>query len=419
MHQKTRRVRRIGKRKEEWLRMADQSRVEPPGEQGTSAVASFDLSPEQREWQAAAIDFARTALVQDTIRSDHDETFNREGWNHCAKFGLLGMPVPAQYGGLGLGLPDLLAVLEGLGYANRDQGLLFSINAHLWTNTIPILTYGTEEQKRKYLPALGNGEMIGANAASEPDAGSDIFALRTRAERQGDHYILNGTKMFVTNATVADLFVAYATIDPALGAMGITAFIVERATPGLSISRKLEKMGLRTSPMAEVVFDDCRVHAANRLGREGRGVAIFECSMEWERGCILAACLGVMRRQLEEAIAHAQTRRQFGKAIGKYQSVANRIVDMKVRLDTCRPLVYRIGWLKAHGQSAIMEAAIAKLYVSDCYVKSSLDAIQIFGGYGYMTEQQVERDLRDAVGSSLYSGTTEIQRNIIAKSLGL
>lgn len=381
--------------------------------------ADFDLSSEQQEWQTAAIEFARNALQRDMVRGDREEMFNREGWEHCAKFGLLGMPVPSEFGGLGLGLPDLLAVMEGLGYASRDQGLLFSINAHLWTNTIPLLVYGNEEQKSRYLPRLCNGDLIGANAASEPDAGSDIFAMRTRAKRDGDHYILNGTKMFVTNATVADVFVAYATIDPALGPMGITGFIIEKNTPGLSIDKKLEKMGLRTSPMAEVVFEDCRVPIVNRLGREGRGVAVFECSMEWERGCILASCLGVMRRQLEEVIAHAQARRQFGKPIGKYQSVANRIVDMKVRLDTCRPLVYRIGQLKARGQSAIMQAAIAKLYVSECFVKSSQDAIQVFGGYGYMTEQQVERDLRDAVGSTLYSGTTEIQRNIIAKSLGL
>lgn len=386
---------------------------------GSGIGADFDLSSEQQEWQTAAIEFARNALQRDMVRGDREEMFNREGWEHCAKFGLLGMPVPSEFGGLGLGLPDLLAVMEGLGYASRDQGLLFSINAHLWTNTIPLLVYGNEEQKSRYLPRLCNGDLIGANAASEPDAGSDIFAMRTRAKRDGDHYILNGTKMFVTNATVADVFVAYATIDPALGPMGITGFIIEKNTPGLSIDKKLEKMGLRTSPMAEVVFEDCRVPIVNRLGREGRGVAVFECSMEWERGCILASCLGVMRRQLEEVIAHAQARRQFGKPIGKYQSIANRIVDMKVRLDTCRPLVYRIGQLKARGQSAVMQAAIAKLYVSECFVKSSQDAIQVFGGYGYMTEQQVERDLRDAVGSTLYSGTTEIQRNIIAKSLGL
>jgi alkylation response protein AidB-like acyl-CoA dehydrogenase len=157
----------------------------------------------------------------------------------------------------------------------------------------------------------------------------------------------------------------------------------------------------------------------NRLGREGRGVEVFECSMEWERGCILASCLGAMRRQLEDCIAHARTRKQFGKAISKFQAVASRLVDMKVRLDTCRPMVYRLGWLKDRNRKAMLEAAVAKLYVSDCLVKSALDAIQIFGGYGYMVEQQVERDLRDAVGSTLYSGTSEIQRNIIASRLGL
>jgi alkylation response protein AidB-like acyl-CoA dehydrogenase len=213
--------------------------------------------------------------------------------------------------------------------------------------------------------------------------------------------------------------VTYATLDPKLGATGITAFIIDRATPGMSISRPLDKMGLRTSPMAELVFEDCRVPADNRLGREGRGALVFESSMEWERGCILATCLGVMRRQLEACTSHARGRKQFGRPIGKFQSVANKIVDMKVRLETCRPLVYRIGWLKDQKRSAFQEAAIAKLHVSECFVKSSLDAIQTFGGYGYMTEQEVERDLRDAVGSTIYSGTNEIQRNIIAASLGL
>jgi alkylation response protein AidB-like acyl-CoA dehydrogenase len=201
--------------------------------------------------------------------------------------------------------------------------------------------------------------------------------------------------------------------------MGITGFIIERSTPGLTISPHLDKMGLRTSPMAEVIFSDCRVPVENRLGREGRGAQVFECSMEWERGSILASCLGVMRRQLEECTAYARTRKQFGKPIGKFQAVANRLVDMRVRLDTCRPLVYRIGMLKDREEDATLEAAIAKLHVSESFVRSSLDAIQTFGGYGYMTEQQVERDLRDAIGSTIYSGTSEIQRNIIAKRMGL
>jgi alkylation response protein AidB-like acyl-CoA dehydrogenase len=379
----------------------------------------LELAEQQQQLQNAAIEFARAELNDDVIRRDRDEMFSIDGWKKCARFGALGLPVPSEYGGMGLGINEVIAVMEGLGYGARDQGLLFSINAHLWTNTLPILTYGTEEQKRKYLPGLCNGELIGANGASEPDAGSDIFAMRTRAERHGDCYVLNGAKTFVSNAPVANLFVVYATVDARLGPMGITAFVIERDTPGLGVTRAIEKMGLRTSPMAEVTLEDCTIPAASRLGREGRGVGVFEASMEWERGCILANYLGVMRRQLESCIDHARKRKQFGQSIGKFQSVANRVVDMKVRLDTCRPLVYRIGWLKAQNKPATVEAAVAKLYVAQSLVASCQDAIQIFGGYGYMTEQGVERDLRDAIASTLYSGTSEIQRNLIAKGLGL
>jgi alkylation response protein AidB-like acyl-CoA dehydrogenase len=378
-----------------------------------------ELTPDQRELQSAAEAFARATLCDDMIARDREARFDRELWQKCADFGVLGMPIPQEYGGQGLGLSHLLAVMEGLGYGARDQGVLFSLNAHLWTNSIPILIYGTPEQRQRYLPGLCDGTLIGANAASEPQAGSDIFSMRARAVRDGDSYVLDGAKTFVTNAPVADLFVAYATVDAGLGVMGVTGFIVERGTPGLTISRKLDKMGLRTSPMAEVIFEECRIPATQRLGQEGRGAQVFQCSMEWERGSILASCLGVMRRQIEECTAHARSRKQFGKAIGKFQSVANRLVDMKVRIETCRPLVYRIGALKDAGKDATMEAAIAKLHVSESFVQSSMDAIQTFGGYGYMTEQQVERDLRDAVASTLYSGTSEIQRNIIARMMGL
>ncbi len=380
---------------------------------------SFDLTEEQLRLQKAAIDFARSQLSSDVIARDRAEEFDRHGWNECAKFGLLMMPIPAEHGGLGHTLTDLIAVMEGLGYACRDSGLLFSINAHLWTTSIPILRYGTDEQKHSYLEKLGSGEWIGANAASEPNAGSDIFSMTTTAERQGDEYVLNGAKTFVSNAPVADLFSVYATIDRKLGAAGVTGFLVERKTPGLTISRKIDKMGLRTSPMGEVIFENCHIPASARLGREGRGVEVFEYSMEWERGCILANCVGAMRRLLEQCIAHAKTRKQFGKAIGRFQSVANRIVDIKLRLDTCRPLVYRIGAMKDQGKDCMLEASVAKLYVSENYVKTCMDAVQIFGGYGFMTEQEIERDLRDSVGSTIYSGTSEIQRMIIARALGL
>jgi alkylation response protein AidB-like acyl-CoA dehydrogenase len=364
-------------------------------------------------------DHQQLPLGRDMIDRDRAERFSRDDWQRCAEFGVQGMPISADYGGMGLGILPLIAVMEGLGYGCRDSGLLFSINAHLWTNSIPILLYGSEDQRRRHLPGLCNGTLIGANGASEPDAGSDIFAMRTRATRHDRTYILNGAKTFVTNAPVADLFVVYATIDPALGPMGVTAFIIERDTPGLTVGKHLEKMGLRTSPMAELIFEDCVIPESSRLGREGRGVEIFECSMEWERGCILGSFLGVMRRQLEACIAHARSRKQFGKPIGKFQALANRIVDMRVRLDTSRPLVYRIGELKEQNRKAVVESSIAKLYVSEALVQSMLDAVQVFGGYGYMTEQQVERDLRDAIASTLYSGTSEIQRTIIARGLGL
>jgi alkylation response protein AidB-like acyl-CoA dehydrogenase len=379
----------------------------------------LELSEQQQQLQNAAIEFARSELNDDVIRRDREEAFSFEGWKKCARFGALGLPVPSEYGGMGLGITEVIAVMEGLGYGTGDQGLLFSINAHLWTNSLPILVYGTEEQRRKYLPGLCSGELTGANGASEPDAGSDVFSMRTRAERQGDCYVLNGTKTFVSNAPVANLFVVYATLDPRLGPMGITAFLVERDTPGLTVTRGLEKMGLRTSPMAEIALDNCTIPAANRLGREGRGVAVFESSMEWERGCILANYLGLMRRQLESCTEYARTRKQFGKPIGKFQSVANRVVNMKVRLDTSRPLVYRIGWLKERNKPAMLESAVAKLYVSEALVNSCLDALQIYGGYGYMVEQGIERELRDALASTLYSGTSEIQRNLIAKCLGI
>ncbi len=377
----------------------------------------FELTPDQLSLQKSAIDFARNTLNRDMIERDAQRTFAREGWKHCAAFGVQGLPIPEEYGGSGSDPITTIAVMEGLGYGCLDQGLLFSINAHMWTNSIPILKYGTPAQKQKYLPRLCDGTLIGANGASEPNAGSDIFSMRTRVGKAGDDYILNGTKIYVTNATVADLFAVYGTLDLKLGAMGICGFIVEKEAPGLSVGKKMDKMGLRTSPMAELVLEDCRVPATALLGREGRGAEVFNCSMGWERACILATCLGTMRRQLERCIEYARTRKQFGQPIGKFQSVANRIVDMKLRYETARLLIYKVGRLMELNKSADMDAAMAKLYVSESFVASCLDAIQIHGGAGYMTELEIERELRDSVGSTLYSGTSEVQRNIIARGL--
>jgi alkylation response protein AidB-like acyl-CoA dehydrogenase len=378
---------------------------------------NFELTPEQQSLQNAAIEFARRELNSNMIERDAQQVFSHEGWKKCAAFGVHGMPIPKEYGGRNADPITTIAMMEGLGYGGSDQGLLFAINAHIWTNSIPLLKYGTEEQKDRYLPGLCDGSLIGANGASEPTAGSDIFSMQTRATKDDSDYVLNGRKIFMTNAPVADLFTIYATLDPQLGAAGICAFIIEKGTRGLTLGKKKDKLGLRTALMGEVLLEDCRVPKTALLGREGRGVEVFNCSMAWERACILTTCLGTMRRQLERCVEHARRRKQFGQPISKFQSVANRIVDMKLRYETARLLIYKVGWLMQSNKSADMDAAMAKLYVSESFVKSCLDAIQVHGARGFLTEFELEREMRDSVGSTLYSGTSEIQRNIIARGL--
>lgn len=379
----------------------------------------FALSPDQQHWHDAALAFAREHLRDDLLGRDDRREFWRDGWTLCARFGLAGLPIPESYGGRGLGLPETIAAMEGLGYGCPDNGLIFALNATLWTVTMPLAAHGTEEQKRRFLPGLCDGSLVGANAASEPGAGSDIFSMKSTAGRRGDLWVLNGRKTWCTSAPAADLFSVYAATDPARGVMGITAFLVPRDTPGLRVVREIPKMGLRTVPMGEVALEDCAVPDSLRLGREGRGAEVFTGSMEWERGAILASTLGTMKRQVERCAAHARSREQFGQPIGKFQSVSNRVVDMALRLETCRPLVYKIGWLKSLGRDATTEAAMAKLHVSECFVQNSLDAVRVFGAAGYACETGLERDLRDSVGSLIYSGTNDVQRMIVARKMGL
>jgi len=379
----------------------------------------FSWTQEQTEFRQTITKFAQKELNNDLIEHDKEGTFNQEGWEKCGEFGIHGLPIPQEYGGIGADPLTTVYALESLGYGCKDNGLVFSINAHMWTCEIPIFTFGTEEQKRKYLPKLCKGKIIGGNAMTEPNSGSDAYSLRTIAEKKGDRYLLNGSKIFVTNGTIADVMLIFASVDRSKGVYGITGFLVEKDFPGLSVSRKIEKMGIRTSPMAEVFLDNCEVPVENCLGKEGAGFIIFSRSMEWERSCILASAIGSMERQLENCIQYARQRKQFGQPIGKFQLVASKIVDMKVRLETARSLLYKVGWLREKGKSVLMEAAMAKLHISECWVASCLDAIQIHGGYGYTTEYELERELRDAIGSKLYSGTSEIQRLIIAKFMGL
>jgi hypothetical protein len=379
----------------------------------------FEWTPDQRALRGSMEEFARRELAEPFDDAERAGVLRRDAWRRCAEFGILGLAAPVEFGGSGLDALSTTYALEGLGWACRDNGLLFALNAQMWAVQAPLVRFGTPEQRAHYLPKLVRGDWIGAHAMTEPGSGSDSFALTTVARRQGETYVLTGTKTFVSNAPDADVVLVFATSDPRRGFLGISAFLVDRGTSGLRIGKPIEKMGLRTAPMAEVVLDDCCVPAAARLGREGNGGTIFRHSMAWERCCILATCLGTMAWHLERAVDYANTRRQFGRAIGSFQAVSHRIAEMHVRLEAARLLLYRAAWLVDQGADAAAEVAMAKLSVSEGFVQSSLDVIQIHGGYGYAAEYGFERDLRDAVGSRIYSGTSEIQREIVAQASGV
>lgn len=379
----------------------------------------FSWSDEQQKLRSATIEFARQTLNRDFEVREKNGEFSRALWLECAKFGIQGLPMPEEFGGAAQDVMTTMMAMEALGYACFDQGLLFSLHAQMWAIETPLLRFGTDAQKQRYLARLCDGSLIGAHGISEPDSGSDAFSLRTRAERRGDVFVLNGSKTFVTNAPVADLFLVFATVDRSKGMWGITGFLIDKGTRGLSVGKKLDKLGLTTSATGEVFLEDCEVPAENVLGRKGQGAAIFNHSMAWERSCILASVVGGMERELEMCVEHAKTRKQFGKPIGNFQLIAAKLADMKLRLETSRMLLYRAAWSHGRGEPNALEGALAKLGISEAAVTSSLDAIQIHGGYGYMREYQVERHLRDNVASRLYSGTSEIQRLIVARHLGL
>lgn len=379
----------------------------------------FSWSQEQIRLRKAVIDFAQNKLNHNLIEREQKGELPRDLWKACADFGLLGLPFPNEYGGENADILSTIFVMEGLGYGCKDNGLIFGMNAQLWSVQMPIFNFGTTAQKNFFLPKLCSGDSIGAHGMTEPDSGSDAYSLSTTAELRGDYYVLNGNKIFITNAFNADIFIVFATVNKANGFLGITAFILEKNFSGLNVSNKIDKMGLKTAPMAELIMINCKVPVENRLGQEGNGAAIFNDSIEWERICILANVLGEMERTIETCVAHAKQRKQFGKPIGKFQSVANKIVDMKIRLETARLILYKGAWSKKTYGKATLDAAMIKLYLSEAWVKNCLDAVQIFGGYGYTTEIELERSLRDSIGGTIFSGTSDIQRNVIATCLGL
>jgi len=379
----------------------------------------FGWTATQKELHDGVLRFAREKLNDDVVARDRDHRFPAREWRLCGEFGLLGLCVPQEHGGMGLDRSSTALALEALGRGCEDMGLVFAVAAHQLAVAQPIASAGSEELKRRVLPRLCSGEWIGSNAITEAEAGSDVFALKARAERVGDRHRLHGTKSFASNGPVAHIFLVYASSAPEHGYLGIDAFVVPGDAAGMTVGQPIDKMGLHTCPAASVYMDGVEVGDDARLGKGGDGARIFTESMQWERSCLFAAYIGAMERQLEVVADYASQRKQGRRAIGRNQAVSHRVANMKLRLESARLLLYRACWLLDRGEDATLEVSLAKLAVSEAAVQGGIDAVQIFGAVGYSSEFQVERMLRDAIPSTIFSGTSEIQRNLIAARLGL
>ncbi len=363
--------------------------------------------------------FARDHLNEGLRERDAAGSFDPELWQRCAAFGVLGWCMPEAFGGEGLDVVTTIRMLEGLGYGCRDNALTLGLNGQIWSVQEPLLQFGSEQQKQRYLPRLCSGELLAAHGMTEPDSGSDAFSLKTRAEKVAGGYVLNGQKSCIGLAPVAGIALVFANTNPAAKQWGVSAFLVESRSEGFTASQPRRKMGLQTSPLGDIVLENCFVPEEYRLGPEGIGVSIFNHSMDWERSFIFASHVGSMARQLDDCVQYARQREQFGKAIGDFQSVSNRLADMKLRLETSRLLLYKLAWMKERGEHAALESAMTKLHIGESFVANSTDAMRIHGARGYLSEYEVERDLRDALGGVIYSGTSDIQRNIVASVLGV
>ncbi|AYN43135.1 acyl-CoA dehydrogenase [Streptomyces dangxiongensis] len=357
-------------------------------------------------------------LNLDVEEWDARAQFPWEKWKAIQRSGLLAVPFETQYGGHGGTLTDTMRALQGLGHTCRDAGLGFSASTQIVSVGVPLQAFGSQELKSRFLPAIINGELITAHAITEPDNGSDALNISTTATRDGDDYVIDGGKMFITNAPIADLFLLYVRTGRP-GPFALSVFLVERDTPGLTVGEPLSKMGLRTSPLSAVTFDGLRVPATRRIGQEGAGFLILDHVMKREILFSFSLTLGEMEHRFERVLAYAKSRRQFGEPIGSFQGVSHKIADMKIAVESARKWLTDTGAKVEAGQDAAIDIAATKTVVSEANKQTALDAVQIFGGQGYLTATGLERDVRNAVAGTIYSGTSEIQRNRIASLLGL
>jgi alkylation response protein AidB-like acyl-CoA dehydrogenase len=371
----------------------------------------FTLTPEQEQLYASMKRLAEDVVAPGAAERDREGRWDADVWKRLAEAGVAGMPIPEELGGSGGSILDCCLVNEALGEGGHDGGLGLSLGAHWVIGSVPIWLHGTPQLQQRWLPGLCDGSLMGAWASTEPEAGSDAAALRTTATRDGEDYLLNGTKIFITNGPIADVCTVLAKTDK-----GPTAFVVDTTTPGFVVGRELDKLGCRSSPTAEIHLQDCRVPASSILSVEGEALwrVAFEC-FDWERTVMLAGIIGGMRSTIDTTIRYAKDRRQFGKPIAHFQAVAHKIAEMEINYQVCRNAVYKAAWLKQEGKPHQLEASVAKALVGKLSVDNALEAIQIHGGYGYLRDFPVERALRDAKLASIGGGTTEIQKMIISR----
>lgn len=372
------------------------------------------LTEEQEMMRKMVRDFAETEISPFIPKMEQGE-FPREVLKKMGELGLMGIPVPATYGGSEMDFTSYIIAIHELSRVSATVGVILSVHTSVGTN--PILYYGTEEQKQKFVPRLAAGEYLGAFCLTEPSAGSDAASLKTRAVLDGDHYVINGSKVFITNGGEADVYIVFASTDPSAKSRGISAFIVEKGTPGLVFGKDEHKMGLNGSRTLQLTFEDMKIPKENLLGNEGEGFKIALGNLDVGRIGIAAQSLGIAEAAFEAAAKYAGQRVQFGKPIAQQQGVGFKIADMATNVEAAKLLVYRAAELRAKGLPCGKEASMAKLFASKTAVEVATDAIQVFGGYGYTKEYPVERYFRDAKVTEIYEGTSEIQRIVISKHL--
>ncbi|WP_158737013.1 acyl-CoA dehydrogenase [Alteribacillus sp. YIM 98480] len=376
---------------------------------------NFLLTDEQEMIRKMVRDFANNEVAPTAAERDEEEKFDRKLFDQMAELGLTGIPWPEKYGGIGANYLSYVIAVEELSRVCASTGV--TLSAHLSLASWPIYTFGNENQKKKYLKALAEGKMMGAYGLTEPGSGSDAAAMKTTAAKDGDEYVLNGSKIFITNGGMADVYVVFAVTSPEKKHKGVSAFIIEKDFPGFSVGKKEKKLGIRSSPTTEIIMENCRVPAENLLGEEGEGFKIAMKTLDGGRNGIAAQAVGIAQGALDAATDYAKERKQFGKPIGSMQGISFKLADMATKIEASRLLTYQAAWRESEGVSYGKESAMSKLFAGDTAMEVTTEAVQVFGGYGYTKEYPVERFMRDAKITQIYEGTNEIQRLVIGKML--